>query len=364
MSDVLEPVSVVMPVLNEEQYLRQSVAHILGQDYRGPVELILALGPSRDASSEIARQIAAGDDRIRVVNNPSGKIACAINAAVQVARYQVIARVDGHALLPPDYLRMAVAALADTGAVNVGGMMAAAGESPFQQAVAWAMTSPFGVGASRFHTGGRSGPVDTVYLGVFRRKAIEQVGGYDEEYLRAEDWEMNHRIRQHGGQIWFQPDLRVTYRPRASARRLASQYFMYGRWRRVIARQHEGTINLRYAAPPAAATVITAGTVVGVAGLVALAVGAPGGWPAMLVMGFAAPLVYGAGILAVTAQAARRLPLNVASRLPLVLATMHMTWGIGFMTSPRSLVPANGRRPGESAEMGARPAPKSQGSRP
>jgi succinoglycan biosynthesis protein ExoA len=364
MSDVLDPVSVVMPVLNEERYLAQSVARILGQDYPGPVQLVLALGPSRDATNEIARRLADADSRVTLVDNPSGKIPSAINAAVQAARYQIIARVDGHALLPPGYLRMAVATLADTGAVNVGGMMAAAGETPFQQAVAWAMTSPFGVGASRFHTGGRPGPVDTVYLGVFRREAIEQVGGYDEEYLRAEDWEMNHRIRQHGGQIWFQPDMRVTYRPRASAGRLASQYFMYGRWRRVVARQHEGTINLRYAAPPTAATAIAAGTLAGLAGLAALAAGVPGRWPLLLLIGFAAPLLYGAGILAVTALAARQLPLRVASRLPLVLATMHMTWGVGFMTSPRSLVPAAGRPLRDPAELRAPAAPKPSGSRP
>jgi succinoglycan biosynthesis protein ExoA len=365
MNEVLEPVSVVMPVLNEEQYLRESVEHVLGQDYLGPVELILALGPSRDASTEIARRIAAGDCRVRLVDNPSGKIPSAINAAVRAARHQIIARVDGHALLPPGYLRMAVATLADTGAVNVGGMMAAAGESPFQNAVAWAMTSPFGVGASRFHTGGDCGPADTVYLGVFRREAIEQVGGYDEKYLRAEDWEMNHRIRQLGGQIWFQPDLRVTYRPRASAGRLARQYFMYGRWRRVIARQHEGTINLRYAAPPTAATAIAAGTLAGVAGLAALAAGGMGAWPRLLLIGFAAPLLYGAGILAVTGLAARRLPVRVVSQLPLVLAIMHLTWGIGFMTSPRSLVPAvgRGRRSRRPAELRAQAAPKSSGSR-
>jgi hypothetical protein len=216
--------------------------------------------------------------------------------------------------------------------------MAAEGVFPFQQAVAWAMTSPFGVGASRFHTGGGAGPADTVYLGVFRRAAIEQVGGYDEEYLRAEDWEMNHRIRLAGGLIWFQPEMRVTYRPRATVATLSNQYFHYGRWRRVVSRQHEGTINLRYAAPPAAASVIALGTLAGLAGVIGLAAGA-GGWAAVATAGFAIPLVYLAGVSAVAIRAFRRLPPSVAVRIPLVLTTMHMSWGIGFLTSPRSLVP-------------------------
>jgi succinoglycan biosynthesis protein ExoA len=333
-----------MPVRDEEQYLEQAVTRILSQDYPGELELVLALGPSRDKTTEIAKRIASADPRITLVDNPSGKIPSALNAAIKAARHDVIARVDGHALLPPGYLRLAVTSLAQTGAVDVGGMMAAQGETPFQQAVAWAMTSPFGVGASRFHTGGGAGPVDTAYLGVYRREAIEQVGGYDEEYLRAEDWELNLRIRQSGGVIWFQPDLRVTYRPRASVTRLGSQYFHYGRWRRVVVRQHAGTINLRYLAPPVAAAVVTAGTLAGVAGLAGLASGAGGAWPVVAACGFAAPVAYGAGVLGVTAVAARKLAPRVAARLPLVLATMHMSWGAGFLTSPRSIVPGGGRQ--------------------
>jgi hypothetical protein len=336
---IAPPISVVMPVLNEERYLADSVQHILSQDYPGPLELVLALGPSRDRTTEIANQIAAADPRVTVVDNPTGKRPTAMNAAIKAARHEVIARVDGHAELPPDYLSLAVQTLQETGAVNVGGIMSAEGITPFQQAVAWAMTSPFGVGASRFHTGGQAGPADTVYLGVYRREAIEQAGGYDEEFLVAEDWEMNHRIRRCGGTIWFQPAMRVTYRPRASVPALAHQYFHYGRWRRVVARQHTGTINLRYAAPPAAVTLIAAGTLAGLAGVAGLAAGAAGSWPVAATAGFAVPAVYAAGVLAVTAMAARQLPPRVAARLPAVLATMHLSWGAGFLTSPRRLVP-------------------------
>lgn len=338
-------VSVVMPVRNEELHLAEAVRAVLGQDYPGDLEVVLAVGPSHDKTEEISKRIAAADSRVTVVPNPSGQRPDALNAAIKASRHSVVARVDGHCVLPPGYLRTAVRALDETGADNVGGIMAAAGVSPFEQAVAWAMTSPFGVGASRFHTGGEPGPADTVYLGVYRRAAIEQVGGYDEAYQRAEDWEMNHRIRLAGGLIWFLPDLRVTYRPRASVRALGLQYFHYGRWRRVVARQHSGTINPRYLAPPAAALVVAAGTLLGVAGLAGLAAGA-GGWPPIATVGFAVPLLYLAGILAVTGRAARGLPGRVTIRLPIVLAVMHMCWGSGFLTSPASLIPPAGRGSG------------------
>lgn len=328
-----------MPVRNEENHLEEAVRHVLAQDYPGGIEVVLAVGPSRDATAEIAQRLAAADSRVRVVANPSGLIATASNAAIQASRYPVVARVDGHALLPPGYLRQAVLALQETGAEEVGGIMAAEGVTAFERAVAWAMTSRAGVGSARFHTGGAAGPADSVYLGVYRRSALEKVGGYDENYLRAEDWEMNHRIRKAGGLIWFLPQLRVIYRPRSTPRALASQYFRYGRWRRVVCREHRGTVNLRYLAPPVAVSVIVAGLAAGLAGLASAAAGGPPGlrW---LALGLAAPAIYAAGIGCVTAAASRALPARALARLPAVLATMHLSWGVGFLTSPRSLMPA------------------------
>ena len=339
-------VSLVMPVRNEERHLDEAVRAVLSQDYPGELELVLAVGPSHDKTEEISERIAAADSRVTVVPNPSGRIPNAVNAAIKASRYSVVARVDGHCLLPPGYLCSAVRALEETGADNVGGIMAAVGVTPFEQAVAWAMTSPFGVGAAPNHTGGQAGSADTVYLGVYRRAAIEQVGGYDEAYQVAEDWEMNHRIRRAGGLIWFLPDLRVTYRPRTSARALATQYFRYGRWRRVVARQHAGTINRRYLAPPAALLAVTIGMLTGIAGLAGLAAGAAGSWPLIVTAGFGVPLLYLAGLLAVAARAARGQLAAVTLRLPAVLAVMHMCWGAGFLTSPASLVPDSARSAG------------------
>lgn len=338
---VLPAVSVVMPVRNEEKHLAESVAAVLGQEYPGGFELVLAIGPSRDRTEAIARALAAADSRITVVPNPSGQIASAMNAAVKTARHDIITRVDAHSVPPDGYLRTAVRVLQETGAADVGGWMAAEGVTRFQQAVAWAMTSPFGMGAAANHTSGDAGPADTVYLGVYRRAAIEKVGGYDETMLVAEDWELNYRIRAAGGLIWFTPDLKVTYRPRATLGALAKQQFRYGRWRRVVARRHPETVNLRYLAPPAATALNVVGLVIGVAGLIGTLAGAAAPVP-YLTLGFVIPAVYLAGVTAVAARFAAAQPFGIRARIPLVLAAMHTCWGAGFLTSPRRLARRRG----------------------
>nr|WP_202447191.1 glycosyltransferase family 2 protein [Streptomyces sp. SID5468] len=315
-------VSVIMPVLNEERHLRESVRHILEQDYPGELEVVIALGPSDDRTDEIAAQLVAEDPRVRTVPNPTGRTPAALNAAIKASRHPVVVRVDGHGMLSPDYIATAVRLLEETGAANVGGIMHAEGENAWERAVAAAMTSRIGVGNAAFHTGGQAGPAETVYLGVFRREVLEEQGGYNEEFIRAQDWELNYRIREAGGLIWFSPELRVSYRPRPNVRELAKQYRNYGRWRHVVARYHSGSINLRYLAPPAAVVAIAAGVVAG-------ALVHPVGW--------IVPGGYLVAIAAGSVPAGKGLDAAARVRIPLALATMHMSWGWGFLTSPKSL---------------------------
>ena len=323
-------VSIVVPVLNEERHLADAVAQLLAQRYDGPLEVVLALGPSTDATDEIAASLAAADDRVHLVSNPTGRTPVGLNAAVAAARHDIVVRVDGHALVPDDYVAVAVETLLRTGADNVGGIMAAEGETPFEQAVACAMTSKLGVGAASFHVGGEEGPAPTVYLGAFRRDALERVGGYDETMARAQDWEMNYRIRQTGGLVWFTPRMRVTYRPRPTVATLARQYFDYGRWRREVVRRHPDTLTVRYLAAPVAVAGVTVGTA---AGLVSAA-----GGPAWLRAGWLAPAGYAALVAAGGLAVGRGLPGAVRARVPLAMATMHGAWGVGFLLSPRDLV--------------------------
>lgn len=318
----LPGISVILPVLNEEAHLEESVRAILAQDYVGEFEIILALGPSKDLTDQIAARLSDENSQIILVSNPTGRTATGLNLALHRSNREIIVRVDAHAEIPPNYLQLVVEILAQSGAVNVGGVMGAEGITHFESAVAAAMCSPFGVGGSRFHIGGEAGFVDTVYLGAFRRQAVVDVGGFDEQFIRAQDWELNYRLRETGGKIYFDPRLYVTYRPRPNLHRLARQYFEYGRWRRVIARKYPETINYRYLAPPLAliGTILSlfAGTFFNLSLYL----------PAATYFLFISitPLFISKNLLHYPA-------------LLLILPTMHFSWGFGFLTSPRKLVP-------------------------
>ncbi|MEU4196268.1 glycosyltransferase family 2 protein [Kribbella sp. NPDC026611] len=321
------PVSVVMPVLNEERHLEEAVGRVLDQEYPGELEVVLAIGPSKDRTQEIADKLAEKDHRISIVPNPTGKTPAALNVGIAHAKHDILVRVDGHGALTDGYIQRAVEVLDESGADNVGGVMAAEGRTPTEMAVACAYRSRLGLGASTFHQGGKAGPADTVYLGVFRRAALERVGGFDETMHRAQDWELNYRIRKTGGLIWFSPDLSVTYRPRSSLSAVAKQFFHTGQWRREVIRRHPETANKRYLAPPVAVILLAVGTILGIVGL---ATGVS--W---LDLGFLAPLGYAVLLLLGSAVEGRYLPWKALFWMPLVCATMHVSWGLGFLVGLR-----------------------------
>ena len=321
-------VSVIIPVLNEERFLKQSVQAILNQNYSGQFEIILALGPSKDQTNVIAQELAQ-DKRIKLVENPSGRTASALNNAIKNSNFDIIVRLDGHAIVDSSYIKNAVNTLLESGADNVGGLMKAEGTNAFEKSVAAAMTSKFGVGNAPFHVGGKSGEVDTVYLGTFRKSALERVGYFDESFIRAQDWEMNYRIRKTGGKIWFNPDLVVSYRPRKNILQLAKQYFEYGQWRKQVTKTYPETVSMRYLAPPVTVSGLIAGFV-----MVLFSKILEINW---LQIGWLAPLVYLTVILLAFLSIGSKIGLLSRLYLLLVLPTMHLSWGVGFLKGSKRL---------------------------
>ena len=317
------PASVVMAVGDEDPAdVEEALRSVRAQDYDGAIEIVAAL--ARAAPEVCAAAARAG---ARVVRNPRGNAAGGLNAAIAAAAHAVVVRCDARCVLPPDYVRRAVATLERTGAANVGGMQRASGHTPFERAVATGMGSWLGAGGARYRLGGAEGPVDTVYLGVFRRDAVAVAGGFDETLERNQDYELNWRLRAAGETVWFDPGLVAAYRPRGTVAALARQYFDYGRWKRAVLRRHPASVRRRQLAAPT--------LVLGLAGSLALA--AVAGWagaPGVAAAALAVPVGYAAALALGAARAARR-DGSAPAGVVIALMTMHLAWGTGFLCGPR-----------------------------
>lgn len=320
-------VSFVMPVLNEADYLERAVQTVLDQDVAGPMELVLALGPSSDSTTQIAQRLAAADKRITLIDNPQADIPVGLNAAIKASRYPTIVRVDAHSELSPGYTARALDVLERTKAANVGGVMRASGRTPFQRAVARAYNSPIGLGGGAYHGTGQAGPAESAYLGVMRRSVVEEVGMFDESIRRGEDWELNLRIRNAGYAVWFDPTLSVTYWPREQWSRLARQFFATGTWRGELVRRFGRRNSVRFFAPPLLLLSIIAAIALGVLQLTGVVQGALSVVLSLIYLPVALYLLVLLGFAAAPGGGSLRQRLWSL----LVIPTMHVSWGAGFV---------------------------------
>lgn len=294
-------VTVAVPVLNEGTHIEACLASIAAQSYPAIVEILVVDGGSDDETCTLASAFP----KTTVLDNPGRIQSEGLNVALAHARGEVIVRVDGHCRLAPDYVERCVHALATTGAAMVGGAMVAEGEGWLGSAVAAALRSRLGAGTARFHTGGSSGFVDTVYLGAFRRRLALDVGGYAPVAIN-EDAEFAIRMAPHGG-IWFDSAIASRYTPRRDLARLGRQFFRYGRGRAVTVRRHPHSLAGRQLAAP----------------LLVLSLLTP--WR-LAVAGVYATLVGGRALMEL-----RRSP-RAAVGLLVAIPTMHLPWGVGFLS--------------------------------
>lgn len=329
MASIAAPVGVsyVMPVLNEAGYLEAAVASIVAQDHPGEFEIVLAVGPSTDGTAAIVERLRRADPRIRIVENPKIDIPIGLNLAIEQSRHPIIVRVDAHTELAPGYTSRAVATLERTGAASLGGVMIATGRPGLQAAVARAYNSRYGLGGGAYHgEQATEGQAESAYMGVMRAAALKEIGGFDETLRRGEDWELNFRLRQAGHIVWLDPKLKVSYWPRNTLLKLYRQFFATGVWRGELVRRLGARNPLRFFAPP----VLLVSVVLSIVALPLHLTGVLGGmlgWIVALV--YLGPIAY----LALLIVAAATTPGSPADRLRLmlVLATMHLSWGAGFL---------------------------------
>ena len=315
-------VTVIMPIRNEAAFIERSLGAVLAQDYPAErVQVLVADGMSDDATREVVARVASapGVAEVEIVDNPGRIVPTGFNAALDRARGHVIVRVDGHTIIAPDYLSRCVAALAESGADNVGGRMDAVSDGPVGQAIALATSSPFGVGDSQFHYAEGERWVDSVYMGAWPREVFDRVGRFDPEMVRNQDDEFNNRLRSEGGRILLTDAIRSEYHNRASLRTLFRQYRQYGHWKVRVLQKHPRQMSARQFAPPAL-----------VAALVGGAVLAPFSRPLRRLWSVVA-VAYLVANIGASLSIARTAGMRHMRLLPIVFGALHIGYGAGFL---------------------------------
>lgn len=322
-------VSYVMPVLNESAYLEEAVTSILAQEYAGEKELVLALGPSHDSTNEVAKQLSAADSRIILVDNPLGRTPIGLNLAIRASTLPIVIRVDAHSELPSHYTQRGIETLFRVHAHDVGGLMDAKGRTPIQRGIAAAYHSKFGFGGPAYHSGAPEGPSESAYLGIFRREVFEEVGYYNEELWRAQDWELCLRIRQAGHTVWFDPELKVGYYPRDSFKSLISQSMASGTWRAEIARRFPEGKTFRHDVPPVLLMGVTTGLVAAVVEPLTRE-SAPTGLRVVLNVAKTIPAIY-ASIALVAGLSSNAKGLKDKLLAACAFPAIHLPWAAGYI---------------------------------
>ncbi len=321
----MKRISIIVPCRNEKRHLAGFASSALAQSLPEgwTLEIVVADGMSDDGTREALAELAARDPRLAFVDNPERIVSSGLNRALGVAGGEVVVRMDVHTEYAADYVAECLAALASTGADNVGGPWRAVADmsgGPTQAAAAAAFQSPWVAGGALSRRLDYDGPADTVYLGAWPRKSFDRFGGFDENLVRNQDDEHNLRIVRGGGRLWQSSRIRSSYRPRGTLGQVFRQYLQYGYWKPFVMKKHGQPARLRHLVPAlfvAAVVLFALGALLGL-----------GAWPLLALLGS-----YGVAVAAMSAAVlvATPQPGPVALRVPAVIAAYHVAYGIGTL---------------------------------
>lgn len=312
-------VSIVVPVYNEEAYMEAMLESIYANNVpESTYEVIVIDGMSTDGTRDIVKRFMKDHPNLSLLDNPNKTVPYAMNIGIRAAKGEVIIRVDGHAEVAPEFIRTCLEELeAHPECACVGGYIENVNENDIAEAVALAMTSPFGVGNAMYRFGTYEGYVDTLLFGAYRREVFDDIGLFDEVLTRNQDDDLNYRLTKAGYKIWLSKRISSKYYVRGSFPKLYRQFKQYGYWKVYVNRKHRTVTTLRQLAPIA---LVLAFIFLGVAAL----------FSDFGKMAFTALLfVYlGTGVAATLAKT--REPATFL-RVLAAFITMHFAYGFGYL---------------------------------
>ncbi|UCF71507.1 MAG: glycosyltransferase family 2 protein [candidate division WOR-3 bacterium] len=312
----LPTISILIPMLNEERYIVRCLDSVLANDYPQQfIEIIVIDGMSTDRSREIVKAYSKEHSFVHLIDNPKRIQSAGLNLGISAAHGKIILCMNAHTTYAVDYVKQCVEALETTGADNVSGVQCAVGTSYISDAIAVAITTPFGIGDARFRYSNKQQWVDTVFPGAWYKRTLDRLGGFNEEWVINEDYELNYRLRKAGGKILLSPRIHCQYYVRSTLFSFARQYSRYGYWKIRTLVAHPASLRWRHIMAPIFVLLL-------LLSMITMFIS----WR----IGIVVPIIYGVSCVVASFKAARRTSWKCLPLLPLVFFVLHLSWGIGF----------------------------------
>lgn len=326
-------ISVIIPARNEERSIKACLEGLLSQTLL-PNEVIVIDGQSADRTVAIVEDFSRRDPRIRVVPNERRVTPVALNIGLAESSGDYLIRIDAHAVPEPDYIERIVKHLDSGEYAGVGGVkVAAGGNSMMGEVIAGALASRFGVGGSKYHYATVPEEVDHIPFGAYRRSDLEAVGGWNPQLLVNQDFELDYRMRASGRRLLLDPNIRIRWKSSQNLRDLSHQYARYGTGKAAVVGMHPRSVKPRHLLLPILVVVMPVGL------LFSVLTRRP--WMATILLPYAAFLGAGSADEKLHGGQMRR-----AAIAPVVLLTMHFSWGFGFWRGvARALMGSNKTAP-------------------
>ena len=314
------PITVLIPTLNEEDYIEQCIRSVLDNgEVAQNIEILVIDGGSTDSTKDKVTKLSETHSQLRLIDNPRKIVPAALNIGVSNAKHDILIWLGAHAIYDTDYIKKSVETLINTGAAVVGGVLTAKGKGLFGKALAFATSTKFGIGNAKYRYATKMQSVDTVFGGCWRKETVLKAGGFNEQWVRNQDFEFNQRVRDKVGEIILNPNIRVSYFVRETPKKLAKQYFEYGFWRYKTYKEHPASLGIRQIIPLCLVLSFMFSILI---------------LPVSTMLAMLAPIFYLCSVVVVSAfEVIRKKRIKYFLWLLVVYPVLHISWGVGFLWS-------------------------------
>ena len=248
-------VTAMIVVRNEENYIEKSFKSLLEQDFpKDMYEIIIIDGCSTDNTLNIVKKLMSKyEDKIKItlLKNEKKILAAGWNIGIKHASGKYVVRIDAHASAEKDFIKNSLETIQKLpeDVACVGGKLKSVYLENEDKTISKVLSSPFGIGNSKFRYSDKAQYVDTVAFGLYKKEVFDKVGYFDETLERNQDNNMHNRIRKAGYKFYFNPEIRSNYYVRSNLKKMIKQGFSNGKWNIIVFKQDKKSLSLRHLIP-------------------------------------------------------------------------------------------------------------------